>query len=67
MSRVLDELQQLADIVRESAGDFEVAHIAEDKLHVACLEAISNGSVDPQAAAWIGLSTRDVKFKRACS
>ena len=62
----LGDLKVLAAIVQDFATDcdHEEAHRAEDRLHVACLEAIEQGAVDPRSAALVGLSTRHLKFHR---
>lgn len=65
--RTMADLYAMAEFVRTVAGDYEAAHGAEDRLHIACLEAIEAGDVEPREAAMIGLSTRDLGFPRYTS
>jgi hypothetical protein len=45
-------------------GDSESAHIAEDRLREETLNAICAGSVDPEAASNLALSTSYLTFER---
>jgi hypothetical protein len=66
VDQVQDEVRRIA----EMAGDFEVAHEAEDALRAVVLEAIAINrlsGVDAQRAALAAYSTRDIEFARYCA
>ena len=58
---VLDRLREITAM----AGDDEVAHSAEDRLHQDVLKAIADGSAEsPENLARLALETRKIDFAR---
>ncbi len=63
-----DEIQHSLTEIRDLAGDDENAHSAEDRLHEAVLQAIADGTCEnPQVAASLALTSRQIKFARWCA
>ena len=60
-----ESVARAVEYVRSLAGDPELAHGAEDSVHMAVLLAIVDGEIeDPQECARIALTTRDLDFPR---
>lgn len=63
-----DIVKYLVDDVRQAAGDCEIAHEMEDRLHQFVLREIaSNNCVNPQRAAEAALKTLEIDFPRYCA
>jgi hypothetical protein len=69
LDKDLDALRGMAAKVKDSCGDDERAHAAEDKLIIAALEMVAKYAMRPRVkqVAEIGLSTRDLDFARWCA
>lgn len=60
----LEEVEAAVEAIRRKVGDDEVAHIEEDRLHGAVLQAIANGADNPSALAAAALKTSEIQFSR---
>jgi len=60
-----ETIQQAVDYIRAMQRDPEAAHLYENALHQAVLDAIAFGRVDdPAECARVALTTADIKFTR---
>lgn len=66
----MEEIEIRLEQIRRASGDYELAHILEDRLRDDVLSAISSGGIDGadvRLAASAVLTSADVEFPRYCA
>lgn len=62
----VEEVRRRVELLRETAGDSEVAHAIEDEIHVTVLRAVAAGGTNSVELALEALKTLEIQFNRWC-
>lgn len=63
----VEEVRAAVEAIRDTQRDDEMAHVAEDDLHVSVLAAIADGAPDAALLAAEALKTAQISFARWCA
>lgn len=63
----IQDIKSEIEVIKHTAGDYEIAHSREDKLHCDALRAIAEGADNASELAAEALKTLDIEFARYCA